>query len=76
MMCAVTAPDLTLGFGLPVSGSWATPGSVSAVARRAEELGYGSLWTFQRVLVPAEDDYGAQYRRCSTRSSPSGSPPP
>jgi probable F420-dependent oxidoreductase len=62
MMCAVTAPDLTLGFGLPVSGSWATPGSVAAVARRAEELGYGSLWTFQRVLVPAEQDYGPQYR--------------
>jgi probable F420-dependent oxidoreductase len=62
MMSAVTTPDLTLGFGLPVSGSWATPGSVAAVARRAEELGYGSLWTFQRVLVPAEEDYGAQYR--------------
>ena len=61
MMCRVTR-DLVLGFGLPVSGSWATPGTVSAVARRAEELGYGSLWSFQRVLVPADDDYGAQYR--------------
>ena len=54
--------DLRLGFGLPVSGSWATPGNVSAVARRAEELGYGSLWTFQRVAVPADEDYGPQYR--------------
>ena len=54
--------DLRLGFGLPVSGSWATPGNVSAVARRAEELGYGSLWTFQRVVVPVDDDYGPQYR--------------
>jgi probable F420-dependent oxidoreductase len=64
MMSAVTAVsrDLVLGFGLPVSGSWATPGTIAAVARRAEELGYGSLWTFQRVLVPAEEDYGAQYR--------------
>jgi probable F420-dependent oxidoreductase len=35
---------------------------VSAVARRAEELGYGSLWTFQRVAVPADEDYGPQYR--------------
>ena len=63
-MSAVTAVprDLVLGFGLPVSGSWATPGTIAAVARRAEELGYGSLWTFQRVLVPAEEDYGAQYR--------------
>ena len=58
---AVTSP-LTLGFGLPVSGSWATPGNVSAVARRAEELGYGSLWSFQRVAVPVDEDYGPQYR--------------
>ena len=61
-MSAVTASHLTLGFGLPVSGGWATPGSVAAVARRAEELGYASLWSFQRVLVPADEDYGPQYR--------------
>lgn len=60
----LTSPrgDLTLGFGLPVSGSWATPGTVAAVARRAEELGYGSLWVFQRVVVPVDEDYGPQYR--------------
>src|SRR5689334_22764005 len=58
---AVTS-DLRLGFGLPVSGSWATPGNVSAVARRAEELGYATLWTFQRVVVPADEDYGPSYR--------------
>jgi probable F420-dependent oxidoreductase len=57
-----TSTDLALGFGLPVSGSWATPGNVAAVARRAEELGYGSLWAFQRVVVPVDDDYGPQYR--------------
>lgn len=43
-----------LGFGLPVSGSWATPETMLHVARRAEDLGYASLWTFQRVLYPAE----------------------
>ena len=43
-----------LGFGLPVSGSWATPPTMVRVARLAEELGYASLWTFQRVLRPAE----------------------
>lgn len=43
-----------LGFGLPVSGSWATPASMLRVARRAEELRYASLWTFQRFLYPAE----------------------
>jgi probable F420-dependent oxidoreductase len=53
---------LALGFGLPVSGSWATPGTVAAIARRAEDLGYGSLWTFQRVVTPADGDYGPQYR--------------
>ncbi|MEV8371370.1 LLM class F420-dependent oxidoreductase [Kribbella sp. NPDC056861] len=42
-----------LGFGLPVSGSWATPATMIRIAQRAEALGYESLWTFQRVLVPA-----------------------
>jgi probable F420-dependent oxidoreductase len=45
-----------LGFGLPVSGSWATPGAMIHLARLAEELGYVSLWTFQRVLQPVADD--------------------
>lgn len=41
-----------LGFGLPVAGNWATADTMRHVARRAEELGYASLWTFQRLLVP------------------------
>ena len=41
---------MLIGFGLPVSGSWATPDAIVRVARLAEELGYASLWTFQRVL--------------------------
>lgn len=41
-----------LGFGLPVSGSWATPAAMVRIARRAEDLGYASLWTFQRLLYP------------------------
>lgn len=45
--------DLPLfGFGLPVAGSWATPATMARVARRAEALGYASLWTFQRILHP------------------------
>lgn len=48
-----------LGFGLPVSGSWATPSTMMSVARRAEELGYASLWTFQRVLSPAAGESDA-----------------
>jgi len=41
---------MLIGFGLPVSGNWATPDAIVRVARLAEELGYASLWTFQRVL--------------------------
>jgi probable F420-dependent oxidoreductase len=51
-----------LGFGLPVSGSWATPDTMRRIARRAEELGYASLWTFQRVLYPADEQLGPAYR--------------
>ncbi|TQS46789.1 TIGR03619 family F420-dependent LLM class oxidoreductase [Cryptosporangium phraense] len=43
---------MDIGFGLPVSGSWATPENVVTVARHAEELGYRTLWSFQRLLVP------------------------
>ena len=51
-----------MGFGLPVSGAWATPENVERIGVRAEELGYGSLWTYQRLLAPAETDWGPQYR--------------
>lgn len=50
---------MRLGFGLPVAGAWATPQNQREVAARADELGYASLWSFQRLLVPAQprDDY-------------------
>lgn len=51
-----------LGFGLPVSGRWATPETIRRTARRAEELGYASLWTFQRVLYPADGELGPSHR--------------
>lgn len=47
---------MLLGFALPVSGSWATPANCTEVATRAEELGYASLWTFQRLLSPLDGD--------------------
>ena len=50
-----------LGFGLPCSGSWATPTTMVHIAQRAEELGYASLWTFQRVLYPAEGGLDPSY---------------
>src|SRR5215207_6001858 len=54
---------MELGFGVPVAGAWATPTNQVRVARRAEELGYRSLWTFQRLVVPEVPDErsGAPY---------------
>jgi probable F420-dependent oxidoreductase len=43
---------MRVGFGLPVSGAWATPQRISRFATLAEHAGYASLWTFQRLLVP------------------------
>ncbi len=47
---------MQIGFAVPTSGSWATPANIRHVAQRAEALGYHSLWTFQRLLFPAEPD--------------------
>jgi probable F420-dependent oxidoreductase len=47
---------MDVGFGLPVSGAWATPANQVRIARRAEALGYRSLWTFQRLLIPARPE--------------------
>jgi probable F420-dependent oxidoreductase len=41
-----------LGVGLPTGGLWSTAENVFAVATLAEELGYASVWTSQRVLYP------------------------
>src|SRR3984957_4076636 len=43
---------MQIGFGAPVAGAWATPGYLTAFARRAEDAGYASLCSFQRLLVP------------------------
>jgi probable F420-dependent oxidoreductase len=44
---------MRIGFGAPVSGAWATPHNLADFAARAEQAGYASLWSFQRLLVPA-----------------------
>jgi probable F420-dependent oxidoreductase len=46
---------MQLGFAVPTAGSWATPDRMVELARSAEELGYASLWTFQRLLFPADE---------------------
>ena len=43
---------MKIGFGAPVSGAWATPANLARFAARAEQAGYASLWSFQRLLVP------------------------
>jgi probable F420-dependent oxidoreductase len=53
---------MKIGFGAPVSGAWAGPENLGAFARRAEELGYASLWTFQRLLIPADGQADPPYR--------------
>jgi probable F420-dependent oxidoreductase len=53
---------MKLGFGLPAAGAWATPENLERFARRAEALGYHSLWVFQRLLYalePRDEYYGA-----------------
>jgi probable F420-dependent oxidoreductase len=53
---ATTGAPLRLGFGVPISGGWATPANQLRLVQRAEELGYHSAWTFQRLLVPLDPD--------------------
>jgi probable F420-dependent oxidoreductase len=43
---------MRIGLGAPVAGAWASAGNLTGFAGRAERLGYDSLWTFQRLLVP------------------------
>ncbi|HEX4255710.1 MAG TPA: TIGR03619 family F420-dependent LLM class oxidoreductase [Streptosporangiaceae bacterium] len=43
---------MQIGFGAPVSGTWATPRDLASFGSQAEDAGYASLWTFQRLLVP------------------------
>jgi alkanesulfonate monooxygenase SsuD/methylene tetrahydromethanopterin reductase-like flavin-dependent oxidoreductase (luciferase family) len=54
--------DMQIGFGAPVAGAWATPEYLTAFARRAEDAGYASLWSFQRLLVPEGSGMEPVYR--------------
>ena len=46
---------MQIGFAAPLSGSWATPANMVEIAVAAEGLGYSSLWTFQRLLSPVDE---------------------
>jgi probable F420-dependent oxidoreductase len=43
---------MRIGFGLPQVGSFANAESLIKVSRRAEELGFASVWVFDRLLCP------------------------
>ena len=53
---------MKIGFGAPVAGAWATPEYLASFAGRAEEAGYASLWSFQRLLVPEGSGIEPVYR--------------
>jgi probable F420-dependent oxidoreductase len=53
---------MLISCGAPVSGVWADPLSLTGFAMRAEELGYHGLWSFQRLLVGADQDLAPVYR--------------
>jgi probable F420-dependent oxidoreductase len=44
--------DMKVGCTLPQSGALASSENLTRVARRAEELGYDSVWVFERLLWP------------------------
>jgi len=43
---------MDLGISLPTSGKLASPANIVRVAQEAERLGYGAVWTYERVLRP------------------------
>ncbi len=45
---------MRLGFALPQVGNAAGSEAVATVAKRAEEVGYDSLWVLDRLLYPVE----------------------
>ena len=61
---------MRIGFGAPVSGAWASPGDLTSFGAQAEKAGYASLWTFQRLFIPA----GADGPGVPERPRPDGGP--
>jgi probable F420-dependent oxidoreductase len=53
---------MLIGFGLPVAGVWAAADNIGRFAVLAQRLGYHSLWTFQRLLVGADQELDPVYR--------------
>ena len=47
---------MEFGIHLPHVGPFATPEAISGVARKAEELGYHSLWVSDHIITPRKID--------------------
>jgi alkanesulfonate monooxygenase SsuD/methylene tetrahydromethanopterin reductase-like flavin-dependent oxidoreductase (luciferase family) len=45
---------MRFGFALPQCGTVAGPDAITAVAQRAESVGFDSLWVFDRILSPVD----------------------
>ena len=58
----VRVGQVNLGFGAPVSGAWATPANLASFAIAAEQAGYTTLWSFQRLLIPAGSSMDPVYQ--------------
>ena len=52
---------MLISLGLPVSGAWAQPETLTTIARDAERHGYHGLWGFQRLLVGRDQDLAPVY---------------
>jgi len=48
------AEGMRVGFGLPHTGQAASPEAIVRVAQQAEQLGYDSLWVYERFLFPVD----------------------
>jgi probable F420-dependent oxidoreductase len=46
---------MELGVALPTSGPFASPEAILRVAQEAEAMGYGAVWTYERLLYPIGD---------------------
>lgn len=55
---------------VPINVGIYEPGKVAAIAKRAEQAGVESIWTFEHVIVP--EDYASTYPYSSTGKMPAG----
>lgn len=55
---------------VPINVGIFEPGKIVAIARRAEEAGVESVWTFEHVIVP--ESYDSRYPYSSTGKMPAG----